>query len=208
MSEISSGVRTILSYAKIYDLFMRLINVDNARTYLSSKYIRAQNGDRVLDIGCGTAEIRDFLPAVQYFGFDPNSRYIETARKRLSDVPDCTFFCSSIEQTKLNAYPKFDIVLAIGVLHHLDDESAIHLTKIAKSTLKENGRLILWDTCFIDGQPPIARYLAGMDRGQNVRDVESYLQILDTVFKNVNFAVRHDLLRFPYTLIITECRAE
>jgi SAM-dependent methyltransferase len=208
MSEITHGVRAVLSHARIYDLFMKIMGVGKARSFFSSKYIRAQSGDRILDIGCGTAESRNFLPDVEYYGIDPNPRYIKAAQARFNHIQGCSFLCTTIEQAKLDALPKFDIVLAIAVLHHLDDRSAIQLAKLAKLKLKDKGRLILVDTCFVAGQPPIARFLASMDRGKYVRNADDYMRIVHAVFDNVNSEIRHDLMRFSYTHLIMECIAK
>lgn len=40
------------------------------RRELAEKSILAPNGSRVLDVGCGVAEIVNFLPPVKYYGFD------------------------------------------------------------------------------------------------------------------------------------------
>jgi SAM-dependent methyltransferase len=208
MSEITHGLRAVLSYSKIYDLFQGIMGARKGRSIFSAGYIRAQEGDRVLDIGCGTAEARDFLPAVEYYGFDPNPKYIRTAQKRLRDVPGCTFLCATVDEAVLGTLPKFDIVLALGVLHHLDDEAVVRLAKLAKGALKEKGRLILVDPCFVEGQSPVARFFARLDRGQHVRDVKGYRDLMNTAFGVVTTEIRNDLIRFPYTHLIMECMAE
>jgi SAM-dependent methyltransferase len=185
MSEITHGLRAVLSYSKIYDLFQGIMGARKGRSIFSARYIRAQEGDRVLDIGCGTAETRDFLPAVEYYGFDPNPKYIRTAQKRLRDVPGCTFLCATVDEAVLGTLPKFDIVLALGVLHHLDDEAVVRLAKLAKGALKEKGRLILVDPCFV-----------------------GYRDLMSTAFGVVQTEIRNDLIRFPYTHLIMECVAE
>ncbi len=208
MSEATHGLKAVLSYAKIYDLFQRIVGAKKGRAFFAERYIRAQKGDRVLDIGCGTAEIRDFLPAVEYYGFDPNPHYIKSAQNRLCNMPGCIFFCRSVDQIVLSSLPKFDIVLALGVLHHLDDADAVQLAKIAQSALKDKGRLILVDPCFVVGQSAVARFFAGRDRGQHVRDADGYRKLMNAAFANVNTEIRHDLLWFPYTHLIMECRVE
>lgn len=208
MTEMTHGVRAILSYSWIYDLLGSILGARKGRSIFSSQYIRARTGDRILDIGCGTAVTRDFLPVVEYYGFDPNLRYIKAAQNRLRNVPGCTFLCTTVDDAILNTLPKFNIVLAIGVLHHLDDESAIRLANVAKCALKDKGRLVLVDPCFVEGQSPIARFFARRDRGQHVRDVNSYRKLINAAFVNINTEIRHDLLRFPYTHLIMECIAE
>lgn len=208
MSQTTHGIRAVLSYSWIYDLFQRIMGARQARSIFSSQYVKAQEGYRVLDIGCGTAETRNFLPDVEYYGLDPNPRYIQTAQERLRDIPGCTFFCATVDETVLGALPKFDIVLAIGVLHHLDDETAVRLANLAELVLKENGRLVSVDPCFVEGQSRVARFLASLDRGQHVRDVDGYRTLMHAAFDTVNAEIRHDLVRFPYTHLIMQCVAE
>jgi SAM-dependent methyltransferase len=208
MTEITHGVRAVLSYSWIYDLFGSILGARKGRSIFSSQYIRARTGDRILDIGCGTAVTRDFLPDVEYYGFDPNPHYIKAAQDRLCGIPGCTLFCTTIEKAILGELPQFDIVLAIGVLHHLDDKTAIQLAKFAQLMLKRKGRLISIDPCFILEQSPIARVLASRDRGQHVRNADGYLNIGHAVFNNINSEIRHNLLRIPYTHLIMECIAE
>ena len=73
MNEIS--IKNILGIPEIYNLFKKLIVRDlNALFY--KPYIRAKKNDVILDIGCGPAEVLDYLPEdVQYYGFDFSSRY-------------------------------------------------------------------------------------------------------------------------------------
>lgn len=208
MSQITHGIRAVLSYSSGYDLFQWLMGAKRGRAVIAGQYIRAKDGDHVLDIGCGTAEIRLFLPNVVYYGFDPSAAYIESAKDRLRGVPDCTLLQATLDEAVLGSLPKFDIVLATGVLHHLDDNEAVHLARLAKAALKEGGRLIAIDPCFVTGQSPFARFLVSRDRGQHVRDAEAYRTLMSGVFGSVVMNIRHDLARFPYTHLIMECASK
>lgn len=209
MGEITHGLRAVLSYSKIYDVFQNIVGGERkTRSFFTTKYIKAQEGDTVLDIGCGTAKTRDFLPAVKYYGFDPNPHYIKAAQKRLRDVPDCTLFCATADEAALKTLPQFDIILAQGVLHHLDDETAVRLAHVARIALKKKGRFILVDPCFVEGQPFMAHFLAKHDRGRHVRTMNEYKRLMSTTFGIVNTEIRHDIARFPYTHLIMECMIE
>jgi SAM-dependent methyltransferase len=208
MSHITHGVRAVLSYPRIYDLFQRMIGKRNGLSNFSSRYIVAERGNRVIDIGCGSAKWLNFLPVVEYCGFDPNPHYIKSAKNRFRDVPGCTFLCATVDEAVVDTLPKFDIALALGVLHHLDDAAVIRLAKLAKAALKDKGRLILVDPCFVEGQSPIARWMIRLDRGQHVRDVNGYKKLMNTTFGIVNTDIRHDLIRLPYTHLVMECLAE
>jgi cyclopropane fatty-acyl-phospholipid synthase-like methyltransferase len=188
-----------------YSLFGKLIGGPYSDTTLVKEYIRPKAGDQLLDIGCGrTSGILHYLPKnVEYTGFDASHQYIETAQKRYGNR--ATFICEQVNTTNLKEHSHFDIVLAIGVLHHLDDVEALQLFKIAHAALKNGGRLITMDGVFMEKQSPIARWIISKDRGQNVRTQEGYLELASQVFSNISTDIRHDMLRIPYTHFILEC---
>ena len=200
-------MKAVLSYPKIFDLFQSLMGKKNWHAVYAARYIRAQKGDRVLDIGCGTAKWRHVLPDVNYYGFDPNPRYIRAAKAGCRDVPDCNFFCATVDETAVETLPEFDIVLALGVLHHLDDATCVRLVKFARAALKNGGRLISGDPCLAEGQSPVARRIIRFDRGRHVRDEKGYRKLVSGDFKIVKTEIRHDLIRVPYTHLIMECTA-
>ncbi|OGX06021.1 MAG: hypothetical protein A3G87_08400 [Omnitrophica bacterium RIFCSPLOWO2_12_FULL_50_11] len=72
----------LLGVPAIYSFFRKFVGRDSVRRQYAEKYIRAQPGQRVLDIGCGTGDILDFLPDVDYVGFDMDPAYISAARQR------------------------------------------------------------------------------------------------------------------------------
>lgn len=208
MSQVTHGVRAVLSNAKVYDVFQWMMGAKRGRSIISSRYVKSKNGDCILDIGCGTAEIRQYLSDVEYFGIDPNPNYIEAAKNRFRNLPRCTFLCATVDEVVLDAFPKFDIVLASAVLHHLSDAEVIRLATLAKVALKANGRLVTLDPCYVEGQSPVARFLVSRDRGQHVRDAEGYRALMSCVFDSITTDVRHDLARFPYTHLAMECMSK
>jgi SAM-dependent methyltransferase len=204
VTQTTSGVRAVLSAARIYDSFQDLTGAGGARRRFADEYIRAKPGSRILDIGCGTGAILDHLPEVEYWGFDLSPAYIDTARKRYGARG--AFFCGDVNRTALSDLPRIDIVLALGVLHHLDDAGALGLLRLAGASLQAGGRLVTWDPCYVDGQSAFKRLLIGIDRGRNVRNERGYRSLCEAVFGTVEAHIRHDLLRIPYTHAIFECR--
>lgn len=205
MTQIESGFRAALAFAPFYDFFQDLVGTRRGRREFVQTHVRAQPGDNVLDIGCGTADILAYLPDVAYFGFDPNSKYVEAAKARFGER--ASLACATVTQQSLAGLPQFDLVLALGVLHHLSDPEAGNLFRLARSALKPDGRLVTLDCCFIEKQSAIARFLIARDRGQNVRDEPGYRALAESVFGSVSSHVRHDLMRIPYTHLIMECGA-
>jgi len=196
-------IRLLLGFPGIYRLFGTLLGGAYRNTVLVSEYVRPKAGDRILDIGCGPGAVIPYLPRVEYIGFDISQKYISAARASFGDR--ATFICERVSTYPLTRYSYFDVALAIGVLHHLDDEEGSHLFRLAHDALKPGGRLVTLDGCLMKGQSWAARYFVSRDRGQHVRTSEGYLQIASSVFSDIAVSIRHDLLRIPYTLIILEC---
>jgi len=204
MPQVTQGIRSVLSIPAVYHLFGQLTGGASGRRRFVADHIRPQPGDRVLDIGCGPGVLVPYLPAVDYVGFDASEEYIQAAQAQYGDR--ATFYCQQVSAETITEQSQFDLVLAVGVLHHLDDAEALQLCYLAQAALKPGGRLITFDGCYVAGQSPIARYLLSRDRGQNVRDQDGYTKIVSQVFsKDVVASIRHDLLRIPYTHIILEC---
>ena len=105
----------------------------------------------------------------------------------------------------LSLQMKFDVVIAHGVLHHLDDDAAATLFGVARRALKPGGRLVTFDGCFAEGQSALARLFLSLDRGRHVRSRDAYERLARGEFDQVESFVRHDLIRIPYTHLIMEC---
>lgn len=202
MAQVTSGVRAVLSNAVIYSLFQRIMGAHQGRSTFVKEFVRPYAGMRVLDIGCGPAEILAHLPEVEYEGFDISSAYVERARGHFGQRG--RFHCQEITLSDVEQIPPFDVVLAMGLLHHLDDDVAVSIMRIAAKALKPGGRLLTIDPCLEPGQHPIARFLVSHDRGQNVRTRSAYAALASRVFQSPSVEVRHQKW-IPYTHCVTEC---
>lgn len=204
MGQVTRGVRAIFSHPRIYDAFQNVMGASPIRKELVREFFRPAPGMRLLDIGCGTAEIIPFLPEdVEYWGFDISARYIAAARARFGSRGH--FECGLLDQDRLGELPHFDLAIALGVLHHLDDVQARDLFKLAERALKPDGRVVTIDPCFAGSQNPIARFLISRDRGQNVRTAEEYRALPQSTFADIDGRVRHRRW-IPYTHWVMECK--
>ena len=157
MSQATTGIRSLSSIPFIYEIVQRLMGAKNAREKFVKRFIEPFPSDAILDIGCGPAAILDYLHSVNYYGYDINKASIEKARQAYGSRGK--FFAKALTLDDLDDMPKFDIVLLTGVLHHLDDESAIDILKMAFKALKPNGRLITTDGCYVQGDRSITSEL-------------------------------------------------
>ncbi len=195
-------VNRVLAVPLVYRVWGWLVGGGD-RGAFAREYVRAREGQRVLDIGCGPADVLQWLPRVDYTGFDSNPDYIRSATSNYGDRG--RFYCQRVSEQSLSDHRGFDIVLALGVLHHLDDDEAERLFRLALAALVPGGRLLTLDGVFVKGQNPIARLIISHDRGEHVRDEAGYRALAGRVFAKVKPAVRTDLNRIPYTHIIMEC---
>jgi chloramphenicol 3-O-phosphotransferase len=79
--------------------------------------------------------------------------------------------------------------------------------RLARSAMKNGGKLLTLDGCYRDGQSGIARYFLDSDRGEYIRTPESYIRIARSVFDEVIPSVRDDLFFIPYTCMVLGCIA-
>ncbi|MDR3459018.1 MAG: class I SAM-dependent methyltransferase [Verrucomicrobiae bacterium] len=194
---------TILSSPAGYRLFSRLVGGNVWQTHLAD-HVQPVAGEKILDIGCGPADVLNYLPACDYSGIDISPEYIASAQKRFAGRG--RFHCQGIGLATMEQAPgSFDLALATGVLHHLDDKTADELFKLARLALRPGGRLITYDGCYVPNQSKIARWLLDHDRGKHVRTQAEYVRLASTRFHKVESHLRHDLLRVPYTHLIMRC---
>lgn len=202
MSQITRGVRAVLSHPLVYSAFQSLMGAHQARQGYVREFIRPFPGMKVLDIGCGPADILAYLPGVAYTGFDISPDYIDRARERFGSLG--RFECKLLESADLASLAPFDVVLASGVLHHLDDRTADDVISLACQALAPGGRFLTIDPCLEPGQNPIARFLIRQDRGQNVRERSGYEALARAHFASPAVVVRHTAW-IPYTHCYLEC---
>ncbi len=195
-------IRSLLAAPQAYQVFWNMIGGPGRSKILVQEYIRPRTDDRILEIGCGPGTIIPYLPDSEYVGFDASAAYVAKARKRF---PRAKFFCQRVNQYAPPQSGYFNIVLALGIVHHLDDEEASHLFQIAHDALQSGGKLVTLDGVWRTGQSLASRYLLSRDRGRFIRREEEYAKLASQSFRNVKPSIRHDLLRIPYTHIILEC---
>jgi cyclopropane fatty-acyl-phospholipid synthase-like methyltransferase len=196
-------LRPILDRPFFYELYHNIIGAGYRSRVLIEEYIRPHPGDRILDIGCGPGNILPYLPECDYLGIDASESYIKSARLRYSHRGQ--FVCKRVSHHNVHEFGTFDIVLALGLVHHLNDAEANDLFRLAYTALKPGGHLITMDGCYLPGQSAAKRYFLSRDRGRYIRSREEYIRLAQVWFDKVTPYLREDVLRIPYTTLFLDC---
>lgn len=199
-----SGLLGWLKVPSVYNLFSAAIGGNVLRRSLIQTHVRAKPGDKLIDIGCGSAQVLRDLPRVDYIGIDINPEYIAFARRTYGSKG--TFLVGDTQSFR--DQPRFkdaDIVMAFGLLHHLNDDEAANCLQFAYDVLNTKGRFICHEACWVPKQGAFSKYIMSIDRGRSIRTEEQYRELAGKVFSKVDAWVNTNPLRIPYVTIVLEC---
>jgi SAM-dependent methyltransferase len=197
--------RRLLSISPAYRLFQAWMRRESSVARLKDQFLKITSGQRVLDIGCGPADILAHLPHnIDYHGYDAEPNYIATARARYGNRG--SFAVRDVSSEPVDDIGTFDVIMSLAVLHHLSDVEADKLFASAAKVLRPGGRVVTLDCAYVKGQNPIAHLLASLDRGKYVRSPDGYVALARRHFEQADVTVLHDLIAVPYTHCIVEAQ--
>lgn len=199
--------RKILDSAAGYNIFDLIVGkFGYSRAKLFAKYCPYTPGMRVLDLGCGPGTATKFFNEDDYLGIDTSSEYIEVAKKR---HPLHNFRCSDFGETHEELYRQhggFDIVVAMGLLHHIDDQTAQRYISCCRKILKPGGVLVTFDGCIYEGQSNVRRKVVMSDRGEFIRTQNEYLKLFNRQDFTVRGNIEEELLLIPHSMLAITAR--
>jgi SAM-dependent methyltransferase len=185
---------------------MRLLGGPAARKRFVDEFVKPDDGAKLLDVGCATGVLlEDLPPGVVYVGVDINPAYIESARARYGGRGE--FFTARAGDDLASGRSGFDFVVAMALLHHLDDDEAHRLLDSASRLLRPGGAFVAIDPTLHERQAIAARLLVSLDRGRRVRSPQGYRALLEAHFPDIEERVLTDLLPVPYSHYVVKARS-
>ncbi len=165
-----------------------------------SKHFGDFSGKTVLDLACGTGDLRRYIKPKTYIGVDINLPYIQKAQK-IYHQNNTTFLNKDI--TKFTPSIKFDVIFLVGSAHHLSDEQLMKTLKLVKRC--RPSQFIL-----CDGYP--RGFLKGLlwwlddvlGGGKYFRGEKELLRFVKKEFKEASCGVLYanwSLYKYPYVYI-------
>ena len=197
------NLTSILKFARFYQLYQWLVGAHKYQHLFTNEYICYQSGQKVLDIGCGPADILNILPTnVDYTGIDISENYILKAKQTW---PDKTFIQGDIADCEFPVDDNsFDTVIFIGVQHHVPNEVVAQMLRFAYRKLKNGGRMLSLEPVYTEKQGVLERFIMGSDRGKFIRTADEYQMLTNQVFSDNRYEIIRGTMNIPFTIMITE----
>lgn len=205
MAQRITGLYQAITVPSIYKGLMFALGADNAIRRYVNEALKPTPGIKMLDVGCGPANILAYLPSLDYTGIDLNEKHIAFARELYGNRG--RFIVGNAAEDLRQDEGSFDLINVSALLHHLADDEAVSLFKSLKRLLKPDGRIVTLDNVWLPGQRAAVKLMNNLDSGLHIRTPEGYLQLLNGLGFDVETLVFHDLLRIPYDHIVMIARS-
>lgn len=150
----------------------------------------------VVDLACGTGELRKHTSPEDYLGLDINPDFIAHAQRTIH-FPQTQFAVGDITAYKIKDNP--DVIFFISAAHHLSDEQISKLSQIIKKSKVK--KFIL-----VDGRPRIFASLLsyldnGLGGGKYFRGPEELVALVEpflTIIESGEFSAELSFYTYPY----------
>ncbi len=184
--------------AKLYELFQFAAASRKNQQFITERIINPAGISEVLDFGCGVGYHSGLFKSGNYLGIEPINSCIDLAKRKYAKS-NVTFVKGDHLHLKTLESNSFDLVIAIGVIHHIDNDIFSVLVQEVHRILKPGGRFTTFDPVFHPKQSRISRWIVKRDRGEWVRTESDYVNPLKSYFlERIEANIYTDLLRFPY----------
>lgn len=195
------SLKDLLSQVPLYVGLQKAVGADRLR-YSCLEAAKIRPGDVVIDVGCGPAYYFERLPKpLTYHGFDTDQKYIEWAREKWGG-PGAAFHVGVFDQDAAETLPAPNVILLLGLLHHLSDDDSRDLLGLCASILAPGGRVVSVDTAFVPGQGRLSRWMSENDRGEFVRDPEGFEDLATPYFGSTQSQIVAGTGRIPGAYVL------
>ena len=193
----------ILSNEFAYDAFQTCVgSYKFRRRFLESIKINADS--KILELGCGAGITLETIQNNDYVGIDVSQKYLVKAKKR-KETSLLVKGDVSLASTYQNlSTTKNDVVLALALWHHLDDEQMVKTLENVHR-ISEKGISIFSLDPFVDKKTSVsAKWVAENDRGKFLRSAEHLKEISEASGFEFYFEISRRELYIPTNVIKCE----
>ena len=196
MAQRINGLYKLVTSPSFHRSLMFALGADRGLTTYAGAFLKARSGMKMLDVGCGPANILEYLPDLDYTGMDLNEKHIVSARRRYGDRG--RFIVGDAARDLNQENDTFDLISVSALLHHLSDDEARSLFRSIKPLLRPGGRIVTLDPVWLPKQRAVVKLLNRLDSGMNIRTPEGYASLLEGLSLDFQTRTLNNLLRVPY----------
>lgn len=211
ITEVNSGWRAVLSNGVMYKLVQTVFSEKRSKQLILDEYIAPLPDEcQVLDVGCGPGNVLAYLPdRVNYIGFDLSQSYIDLARAKFDKRENSTFLCapaSDLLESEHLPDESVDLAVIHGVLHHVSDEVVAQMFELVRRKLKKNGKMVVLEPVWFEGQSPVRKFVMSLDRGKNIKTEKGWRELfkdLTSKWASFDSTIQQNLIRFYDIMVFT-----
>ena len=196
MAQRINGLYKLVTSPSFHRSLMFALGADRGLTTYAGAFLKARSGMKMLDVGCGPANILEYLPDLDYTGMDLNEKHIVSARRRYGDRG--RFIVGDAARDLNQENDTFDLISISALLHHLSDDEARSLFRSIRPLLRPGGRIVTLDPVWLPKQRAVVKLLNRLDSGMNIRTPEGYASLLEGLSLDFQTRTLNNLLRVPY----------
>ena len=197
-------IAKIMDNPFLYHSFQNLVSPKKNRDLIQKALLGNAPIKDIIDFGCGVGNYSLLFQNSNYLGIEPLEACVVSASKKHAKS-NIHFVCGDEKELLKLPDESVDLIIAIGVLHHMVDEKVSSFAKEAIRLLKPGARLFTLDPVYYQNQNLIAKKVISMDRGKNIRYEDRYLGLLlQPEYSNFSSQIYKNLLRIPYHHVLIQ----
>lgn len=174
------AILTQTNFPHLWLLMQKLIGGNGSKQKFAKKWYSGQK--KILEIGCSVGNVSSCFTRfknVEFIGIDIDGAVIEVAQKRFKKYPNFSFQNCYLADF-VNQENQFDYILFAGILHHVDDQTAIQLLMDVKRCANPKSSIVVYE-------PEIPRendsfilrnFIKKLEQGQFVRSRSGYQSLI------------------------------
>lgn len=201
----------VLALPICYDLFQTAVGSVKFRSNFVSENVSKFKIENVLDLGCGTASTASLLPKdVNYIGLDTSPKYLEKAKSRTTDRESKLILTDIANDQWTHSAGKLNAALglALGIYHHINDRQLEETISNLSAVLQPGSKIVSLDPVIDAETTKLANWFAKNDRGQFIREPESYVESFRKYGFSVKYEITRNSFRIPYDLLLITATKE
>lgn len=167
-------MKRILNIPQFYNFYINLIGGKCFFKNYVAEYIKPEENQTVLELGCGAGNIINYFPKnIKYTGLDLSKKCINYCK---SKFPDFNFKIQDIA-VNFNLNETYDAIFSEGVMACLSDEQICKVLENICKHSKKGTKIILSDMNYNSQNSFFQRLLLEHERGKFLRSTKDYVAI-------------------------------